>query len=772
MKKILLLLITLTLLSAVTAKPVDEKVALKVAERFFAVQMGKSKQLHKVISSDSLNGVMYVFATEPVGFVVVSADDNAVPILGYSTTSRFSFDDMPPNVAAWFNDMRIMVEYARDSIPMPNASKEWKRCLSDSPIKDAATYNPIQPMLTTKWNQYPYYNSLCPINPLDSAQALVGCVAVAMGQIMKYWNYPQSGRGAISYSLPDYGTISANLDSSVYRWNDMPDSLTANTPDTQVYAVAKLLYDVGVAVHMVYGNDASGSQVQSYNRIDFPCAENALRSVFGYSQSLRVINLEWTFFSTDEWKECLRNELQCGRPVLYSGVDPWGGGHAFVLDGYDSLGMFHMNFGWGGYYDGYYLGHFVSPGSYNFVYYRTAIVGISPSISVQDSVFITVSVSDTNMGRVDGSGIYASYSDTVLLLATAYEGYKFIGWDDGCMYNPRTFIPNEDGTFSARFAKIDSTHMSYCHNYSYMSVSFEDSVVQWGVRIPASSLQGLASLKSVSIHITKEGDYTFVIYQGGESQPEQEVYRSTRHFSLGWFNYPGDTKICQLDSLYQIDHSRPLWITIIADSVTAAGGYYCGNRDGMFVKGDNGWYSLNDSGNYYSWIILADFYPRTKYRIEATIDIPEVGYINGVDSNNYRYYYNGDTATLTVVCNGFDPLTGRQYEFVNWDDGSTENPYSFVVDRQKTLVAHVRLRGNECLEIVNPLTPRVSTLGLQINVDCNAVSSDIEIYDAIGRLVCSGNGASISATMPSTGVYLVKIVNEFGNQTVKVVCWK
>ena len=427
-----------------------------------------------------------------------------------------------------------------------------------------------------------------------------------------------------------------------------------------------------------------------------------------------------------------------------------------------------MNFGWGGLYDGYYLGHIACPGNDYFITYRTAIVGIAPAASIQDSVMIDAFSYDTTMGTVAGSGRYASYIDTVSLLATANEGFKFIGWTDGSMYNPRTFIPNENGSFTALFSKIDSTYMSYCHNYSYASAL---SQTHWGVKFPASSLTGLQSLKAIRIHITQSGDYTFVIYQGGEDQPEQEVYRITKHLSTSSLNLPDEYEFCQIDPVYHIDRSRPLWITVMADSLPAAVGYYSGNRDGMLVNGDSGWYSYNDIENYFSWSISAEFNPRNKYRVTATLDTPDAGHIVGVDSNNFRYYLNGDTATLIVICTGTDPETGLPYRFVCWNDGSTDNPYSFVVDRQKTLIAHVEPSSGESVEEVSLLTPRVSSLGLLVDIDCKNIPSDINIYNTLGRVIYTDRSASTSITMPGKDIYLIKITNKYGCKTFKVVCW-
>lgn len=205
------------------------------------------------------------------------------------------------------------------------------------------------PLMTTKWNQSPYYNALCPAN------SVTGCVATAMAQIMKYWNYPAKGTGFHSYNHPTYGTLSANFGGTTYQWSSMP-----NTVNSANNAVATLMYHCGVSVNMDYSPQSSGAYVIQDSPTPQACSEYALKTYFGYRSTLQGV--QRNNYNQTQWINLLKIELNAGRPVLYAGFGS-GGGHAFVCDGYDNNNFFHFNWGWGGSSDGYFQTSALNPGS-------------------------------------------------------------------------------------------------------------------------------------------------------------------------------------------------------------------------------------------------------------------------------------------------------------------------------------------------------------------------------------------------------------------------
>lgn len=769
MKKTVLFLTFLFCTAVLTANPVTDSVAHRAATNFFRHYVLHDSLIE--VTPKTLEGSLHVFV--PVsgrGYVVTSSDDAVPPIIGYSVDGIFPRTQMPLHVAAWFEDLVSAVNYIRDSASEPGSAREWSNLLSGNLAKDAQDSISVPPLVTTKWAQTTYYNALCPTDT-SGGHALVGCGAVAMGQIMKYWNFPESGHGSRTYKPEQFDTLSVCFDSSSYNWSLMPDSLNAYSADSQIYAVAHLLYDIGVSLEMDYGMAASSSIAQSLGDITTPCVENAFRNVFGYSQSVRSYDCE--LVSDDRWSSVVDTELYAGRPVLYTGSGLGIGGHAFVVDGIDSNHYYHANFGWGGQYDGYF-NVFFSVDWHYFTYYRTAFVGIKPASQVPDSVTILALSSDSVMGSVSGTGVYAAVVDTVSLLATANEGYRFVYWSDGCRYNPRVFIPNEDCLYTAIFSDLDngSKRLSYVDNEYHGAYVTTDDTLHVGVRYPAGSFPGGCYLDCIYLGVHQRDNYTIIIYQGGDTVPEMEVYRETVELSPNTIGH--DLKSINISRPFMLDSSRSLWITILVDStdnemklITTS--YYSGNSQGMLIHDENGWHSLNDEGSFYSWAIQMRYSVLAPYRyVYAKLDVPNAGYIkfNGMTATSHSYHV-GATVRLEVFCTSTDSATGFPYRFVSWSDGSVENPYSFVVEGTTSLVAHVEPAEPEDILEVDADGVKVWVDAGLIMVDCKmAERANVSIYDVNGRLLFSEQTDAVRFRPPSSGVYVVRVGSRSGRKVV------
>ena len=325
-------------------------------------------------SLSSINEVetyFYIFQDEH-GFVIVAGDDRSMPILGYSDEGTFDGNDMPPNAQKWLEGYKTELRQliADNVAPSEEIQDAWERYLrgeADSDSRAAA----VNPLINLTWDQAPYYNSLCP------GGSVTGCVATAMAQIMKYWNYPATGSGFHSYNHSTYGTISANFGSTTYDWNAMPNNVSSSNN-----AVATLMYHCGVSVDMDYSPQVSGAYVISSGSPVQHCSEYAMKTYFGYSSSMHGEKRE--NYSESQWINMLKAELDASRPILYAGFGS-GGGHAFVCDGYDNNNFFHYNWGWGGAYNGYFAVGALNPsgtgtgggtGGYNSG--QQVLIGIQP----------------------------------------------------------------------------------------------------------------------------------------------------------------------------------------------------------------------------------------------------------------------------------------------------------------------------------------------------------------------------------------------------------
>lgn len=388
MKKTFTLLALLCCFFAETlvANPVSQKQAQSVAEHFWNSLSDNSHSANfRMIRSPFTE--LYLFVnTEGKGFVIVSGDDRALPVLGYSTNSTIDIENMPVNAAAWLRDYEREIRYLKehDVAATDFVQQQWEQLQRDNAPQVVTT---VSPLLTTTWNQSPYYNDLCPYDSEYGERAVAGCVATATSQVMKYWNHPSSGVGSHSFVHPTYGTLSADFANTTYNWSQMPNSLTASSSTAQKTAVATLTYHIGVAIEMDYGVSGSGAYTFEYGQ-SLPSAENALKTYFKYKNTLHG---EFKQFYTDtQWLDMLRADLDLSHPVIYSGSDT-SGGHCFVCDGYNNNNQFHFNWGWGGYCDGYYTIGSLNPNpggtggnaTYTFNLNNGAVFGIEPDGSLR-----------------------------------------------------------------------------------------------------------------------------------------------------------------------------------------------------------------------------------------------------------------------------------------------------------------------------------------------------------------------------------------------------
>ena len=280
-------------------------------------------------SDKSMTG-LYVFNNEGGGFMIVSADDCALPLLGYSDSGIFQADNMPPQLKGW-------LDFYADQIAM--ASKKGVTLSTNQPT--AATKAPISPLTESKWNQGAPYNDDCPLD--DGKRSVTGCVATAMAQAMYYHQWPATGTGTHSYNWKGQ-TLTVDYGSTDYDWNAMTATYDDDSSDAAKAAVANLMYSCGVSVDMDYSSGESGASSTSMG--------SALYKYFGYDKSMA--SPQRSFYGDEAWGDMVYDQLSQGLPVLYGGQS-YEGGHQFICDGYDGSGYYHFNWGWGGMSDGYFL---------------------------------------------------------------------------------------------------------------------------------------------------------------------------------------------------------------------------------------------------------------------------------------------------------------------------------------------------------------------------------------------------------------------------------
>lgn len=342
---------------------------------------------------------LYVFTNGADGFVIVSADDCVQPVLAYAFDAPFP-EVLHPALAYWLRgyDGQIADAIENGYVPSEGISMQWQQLTTPTPQPEPTLLTNVPVMLATRWDQGDPYNMYCPFDSNRYCRTVVGCVATAMAQIMKYWNYPAFGQDSHSYTYHG-NTYSANFGSTTYHWQLMPTFLHEASLEYQRKSVGMLSYHCGVAVEMMYGcSSIGGSGAYSYMVI------GAMRDFFKYSSDIRAA-YRYSYYNNDSaWCALLDAELAAGQPIYYTGSDSTGG-HAFVLDGSDTARRYHFNWGWSGYGNGFYSINNLAPGinyeasggnaTYTFNMHQDIILGIRPAAT---EVFDTVDYYDSVCG--------------------------------------------------------------------------------------------------------------------------------------------------------------------------------------------------------------------------------------------------------------------------------------------------------------------------------------------------------------------------------------
>lgn len=354
------------------SKPVSSKNAEITAINFFKNQYLKTFDrgiVFKTFSTFSKGKyeepAYYIFNNSNGGFVIVSGDDYAFPIIGYSFHGSVDYDNMPVQLESLLNSFENQIYEIRNNKKNSGYSELWEQLITGNIINNKGDFKTVDALLTTKWSQGTNYNSYCPPNSIGpDGHCVTGCVATAMGQVMKYHEYPEHGTGTMTY---EFGAIYViDLENTFYRWDEMTTYANSTSGD----AISELLFHCGVSVNMNYGPDASSSYTE--------WIPNAIKTKFGYHPSVRY--LVRTDYSDEVWDIMIRDNLDNLYPLVYSGVGA-SGGHAFVCDGYQDTCFYHFNWGWSGSGNGYYYYNTLSPSGSDFSYYQGAVFDFKPYFS-------------------------------------------------------------------------------------------------------------------------------------------------------------------------------------------------------------------------------------------------------------------------------------------------------------------------------------------------------------------------------------------------------
>lgn len=358
MKRLLHIQFLLVLLLALGYSPLQAKritqwQAQQQAYSFWGKQMPqKAKAKSRTATTASPSDAYYVFNNDAGGFVIIAGDDAVAPVLGYTSTGSFDAENLPDGLKDLLKSYERQIAALGDNYVANQTATR-------------AAFTGEKLLKTAEWNQNAPFNKYTPNN------YVTGCVATAGAIVMKHHGYPAKGTGSHSYTW-NGKTLSASFEHT-YDWASMPAKYDG-TNDAAFDGVARLMSDLGVAVEMQYNKDGSGAYIGDMI--------SALQTYFGYSKLTYLASIDDV--GAEAWNAKLRGEIDANRPILYSASDASVGGHSFIIDGYKDE-SFSVNWGWGGYCNGFYQIGALNPESagrptgdkYNLG--QTAVIGLQPS---------------------------------------------------------------------------------------------------------------------------------------------------------------------------------------------------------------------------------------------------------------------------------------------------------------------------------------------------------------------------------------------------------
>lgn len=518
---------------ATNVVPVSD--AIKVSKNFLSERMGSlnAQNFEYTLAytqyDEEGNAVFYRFQIGDKGFIIISATDLVTPVLAYSLESNYKTGTGADFYCEKYKEsISFMVKNPGKSTPNP----AWKKYMStpNFAAKDAKLTPYVEPLITATWDQFPYYNQYCPTNPRsentpagNDFRTPVGCVALTMANIMNYYRYPATGYGHTIYMPKEYDDETGeliytypiqdvNFYEATYNYDAMPNSISNYTGE-----LAKLIYHSGVSVQMSYGFDGSGSQSEK--------ALTALQNNFSYSQAAQYKNITDVVTSASlayKWIDMAKEELDAHRPLFFSGTSEMAGGHAWIVDGYITALVdtvenpyFHVNWGWAGSGNGFFLlTDQISPsyGNFNKKDSESMMIKLCPG---DTNLVVKPAVSDVRVtaasGTIsDGAGHvkYAPNSNRRWTLACPnansytlkFAKLKLKEGDKVVIYNGGTEASGIKGTFTGNY------RMAACSDYYGIHADF-----------PGQDLPAAVTVNSDSVLVVftsaenSETDYGFVL---------------------------------------------------------------------------------------------------------------------------------------------------------------------------------------------------------------------------------------------------------------------
>ena len=754
MKKLLVIIAAIAFMAGqVFANPVDVNTAKNLGVKYLKNNVLSAKNIADAehvytLSSEDNTPYLYVFNHEN-GYVVVAADDRAYPILGYSDGEAFDLNNIPEGIRYFLGHYGRQIQYAIDNELVAEADvvEQWNLLEKEGVTMKTRMDRAVNPLLATVWDQgwpYNYYAPACQ-SYWTNNHCYAGCVATAMSQVMKFWNWPETGVGEHSYSSSSYGgTLSANFGNTTYDWSIMPN--TVSSANAGGLAVALLMYHCGIAVDMDYAPDGSGAHTED--------VAPALIDYFRYGACANVKSRD--SYTKTQWEDMLIAQLDRGIPFVYAGSDT-DGGHAFNCDGYNDQRKFHFNWGWSGQYNNtYYAIDALNTGNGHFNSYQRAVFDIMPDY-IYDAMVpaietLTVSVDDAMTKTVNIAFVVPTTSESGATLTSIEKIYLKRNGETIQTYNnpqPGNTITYDDNVNT--YGAYEYTLVG--ENGGFEGKSFSQVVIvgpncTWKFVCQTTNFQGWndGKLQAVSANGTVFKELTMT----SSSPLSEKVQFPEGNFTLMW-KAPA-TQVSSITITLK-DSAGQTAFTVTGSSTQLNSTLYTGNNDCPNCTAPTNFAGGYESGTGVVLTWNCDYSPSKFkiYRSENGEDYTEVGEADG-SANQYVQVVGGGTYYYKVTAYS---------SACESTPAVTSNNADFVVVTAPLAVAENNVNARI---YPNPTTGNIRIEASDLN--------NVAVYNLVGQKVyeenINGDECVINMKDFGSGIYMVKIQTVNGSTTQKV----
>ena len=758
MKKFLLLVSAVLLcIGQAFSNPVDVDTAKNLGVKYLRNNVLSARGIADVehvytLSSDNGTPYLYVFNHEN-GYVVVAADDCAHPILGYCEDKPFDANNIPEGVKYYLGHFGRQIQHAIDNdiVADEEIAGQWELLRKEGITMKTRLEKSVNPLEVTSWDQdwpYNYYAPACQ-SYWTNNHCYAGCVATAMSQVMKFWNWPVTGVGEHTYNTSSYGgELSANFGATTYNWAIMPNQLGSQANEA-AQAVALLMYHCAIAVDMDFSPNGSGAHTE-----DVPAA---VIEHFRYGACTYVDARD--SYTRTAWEDKLMAQLDRGFPLVYAGYDPEGG-HAFNCDGYNDQRYFHFNLGWSGQGNIYYQIDALNTFNGNFNQYQRAVFEMVPDyiyeamvpsiddmeVNISDAVtktavitFTVPAVSESGAALQSVAKIEIKRNGTVVQTYNDVQPGEQISFED---------TVDEYGYYE--YSIVGMNNNIYGKKYSDL-VLFGPNCT-WKIVCTTTNFQGwnLGKLQLIG----NNGKMFKEMTMTSSSPLSEKIQVPEGNFTMKWV--APTTTVSAMTILLKNSANQQVY-NFSGSSSQLNGDIYSGNNDCDECTAPTGFagqyaYEEGLDGTQLTWNCS---YTPSKFKVYRSTDGVEYSEIAAIDGS-LNEYFDG----VGIV--------GTYYYKVTAFSSACESTPALTADNDEYVMVEV-LAVPE-----NTMDARIYPNPANDNLKIQAESiNEVVVYNSLGQKVYDFNGMTdvldVNTNDFEAGIYMIEVKTAKGMTTDRIV---